>query len=387
VIPLVATAETELSMITGIDPRVDIAFKKLFGTPAWSQLTISLIDAVLCPAPGGHIVQLDLLNPYNEQDSLSDKLSVLDIKARDERGRYFNVEMQMHLGQALVPRLLFYWARLYGSQLVEGDEYGVLRPTISICFVNQVMFRQRATFHSAFRLLELGSQVCLTEHQELHLLEIPKFHREIEDLREPLDFWLYFLKNGKDLDADALPGPLDRPEIRKAMEVLKVFSQSELERDRYENRVKGQRDLMALKRERDEAVRERDDSKRELDDWKRELDDRKRELDDRKRELDDRKRELEGGKRELEDTLRKLEEAEQARNDAARKLEEAILQQDLAQQELIRSGKQNLISRIQLCQKLLGQSQATCDQLMGESLDSLQTLAEQLEHQLTASLG
>ncbi len=214
------------------------------------------------------------------------------------------------------------------------------------------MFRQRATFHSAFRLLELGSQVCLTEHQELHLLEIPKFHREIEDLREPLDFWLYFLKNGKDLDADALPGPLDRPEIRKAMEVLKVFSQSELERDRYENRIKGQRDLMALKRERDEAVRE-------LDDWKR----------------------------ELEDAQRKLEEAEQARNDAARKLEEAILQQDLTRQELIRSGKQNLISRIQLCQKLLGQSPATCDQLMGESLDSLQALAEQLEQKLTASLG
>lgn len=346
-------------MITGIDPRVDIAFKKLFGTPAWSQLTISLIDAVLCPAPGGHIVQLDLLNPYSEQDSLSDKLSVLDIKARDERGRCFNVEMQMHLGQALVPRLLFYWARLYGSQLVEGDEYGVLRPTISICFVNQVMFRQRATFHSAFRLLELGSQVCLTEHQELHLLEIPKFHREIEDLREPLDFWLYFLKNGKDLDADAVPGPLDRPEIRKAMEVLKVFSQSELERDRYENRIKGQHDLMALKRERDEAVRERDDSKREL----------------------------EVGKRELEDSLRRLEEAEQARKDAARKLEEAILQQDLTRQELIRAGKQSLISRIQLCQKLLRQSQATCDQLMGESLDSLQALAEQLERQLTASLG
>lgn len=221
------------------------------------------------------------------------------------------------------------------------------------------MFRQRATFHSAFRLLELGSQVCLTEHQELHLLEIPKFHREIEDLREPLDFWLYFLKNGKDLDADAVPGPLDRPEIRKAMEVLKVFSQSELERDRYENRIKGQRDLMALKRERDEAVRERDDSKREL----------------------------EVGKRELEDSLRRLEEAEQARKDAARKLEEAILQQDLTRQELIRAGKQSLISRIQLCQKLLGQSQATCDQLMGESLDSLQALADQWERQLTASLG
>ena len=210
------------------------------------------------PAPGQRLIQLDLLNPYSEQDSLSDKLTVLDIKARDERGRWFNVEMQMHLGLALVPRLLFYWARLYGSQLVEGLDYDRLRPTISICFVNQVMFREREAYHSVFRLLEQDSQVCLTEHQELHLLEIPKFRRELEALREPLDFWLYFLKNGKDLDADALPGPLARPDICRAMEVLKVFSQSELERDRYENRLKAQRDLMSLKREREDAIRERE---------------------------------------------------------------------------------------------------------------------------------
>ncbi len=152
-----------------------------------------------------------------------------------------------------------------------------------------------------------------------------------------------------------------------------MFSQSELERDRYENRIKGQRDLMALKRERDDAVRA-------LEDWKRELDDGKRALEDGKRELDVAKRELEDEKRELEDAKRKLAEVE-------RKREEAHLQQDLAQQELVGSGKQNLIGQIRLCQKLLGQSQATCDQLMGESLDRLQALAEQLEQQLTASLG
>jgi predicted transposase/invertase (TIGR01784 family) len=390
---LVAKSETELDVITGIDPRVDIAFKKIFGTPAWSELTMSLIDAVLCPAPGGHVVQLDLLNPYSEQDSLCDKLTVLDIKARDERGRCFNVEMQMHLGRALVPRLLFYWARLYGSQLVEGDEYVVLRPTISICFVNQIMFRAREACHSVYRLLERDSQECLTEHQELHLLEIPKFHCELEALREPLDFWLYFLQNGKELDADALPGPLARPDIHKAMEVLKVFSQSELERDRYENRLKAQRDLMALKREREDAVRELEDTTRELEVATRELEVAKREREDAKREREDAKREREDAMREREDAMRKFEEVEQARNEAARKLDEAerkrkevTLQRDLAQQELVRSGKRTLISRIQLCQKLLGQSQAIGDQLMDESLDRLQALAEQLEQQLTASL-
>ena len=129
------TDRRELMVIPGIDPRVDIAFKKLFGTPAWSGLTISLIDAVLSPAPGRHLTELHLLNPYSEKDFLDDKITVLDIKARDERGRWFNVEMQMDLGRASAPRLLYYWARLYGGQLIAGEEYSELRPTISICFL------------------------------------------------------------------------------------------------------------------------------------------------------------------------------------------------------------------------------------------------------------
>ena len=37
------------SMVPGIDPKIDIAFKKMFGSPQWSNLTRALIDAVLQP--------------------------------------------------------------------------------------------------------------------------------------------------------------------------------------------------------------------------------------------------------------------------------------------------------------------------------------------------
>ena len=89
-------------MFPGIDPKVDIAFKKVFGSQAWSHLTMSLIDAVLKPAPWRQLLNLELLNPYTEQMTLDDKLSILDIKARDDKGRIFNIEMQM----ALVHRCL-----------------------------------------------------------------------------------------------------------------------------------------------------------------------------------------------------------------------------------------------------------------------------------------
>ncbi len=93
---------------------------------------------------------------------------------------------------------------------------------------------------------------------------MPKFRRELASLQEPLDFWLYFFQNGKELDADVLPDPLARPEICQAMEVLKVFSQSELERDRYENRLKASRDQQAMMEERDEAIQERQQAEEKL---------------------------------------------------------------------------------------------------------------------------
>ena len=80
-------------MKTGIDPRVDYAFKKVFGSEANVPLLSDLLHAVL--KPERRIVDLQLLNPFNEKNWEEDKLSVLDIKARDELGQQYNVEMQL----------------------------------------------------------------------------------------------------------------------------------------------------------------------------------------------------------------------------------------------------------------------------------------------------
>jgi hypothetical protein len=36
-----------------------------------------------------------MLNPFKEKMALDEKLSILNIKARDQLGRQFNIEMQM----------------------------------------------------------------------------------------------------------------------------------------------------------------------------------------------------------------------------------------------------------------------------------------------------
>ncbi len=69
-------------MILGVDPKVDYAFKHLFGREASRPILIAVLNSVLRPPPGEEIRELELLNPFNPKEALDDKLSILDIKAR-----------------------------------------------------------------------------------------------------------------------------------------------------------------------------------------------------------------------------------------------------------------------------------------------------------------
>jgi hypothetical protein len=53
---------------------------------------------------------------------------------------------------------------------------------------------------------------------------------------------LYFLRNAEKIDPEAAPPALDRPLMRRALEELKVLSQTAQERERYEARRKWQLD-------------------------------------------------------------------------------------------------------------------------------------------------
>lgn len=51
-----------------IDPKVDYAFKHVFGREESIRALISLADAVIEPVAGQRIISLDLLNPFNSRE-------------------------------------------------------------------------------------------------------------------------------------------------------------------------------------------------------------------------------------------------------------------------------------------------------------------------------
>jgi predicted transposase/invertase (TIGR01784 family) len=244
-------------MVPGIDPKVDYAFKLLFGSEAHVPLLLNLLNAVLNMPAHRKIVFLTILNPFNDKEDLDDKLSILDIKARDEQGRQYNIEMQMVGMGSHLHRMLYYWSVLHSGQLHEGSDYGELRETISICFVNSVLFPQVPDHHLVFQLqCSQHPQLIYSEHLRMHLVELPKFKRGPLELANALDVWCYFLVHADMLDANDLPESLRIPAVQRAMEVLQMITQNDAERERYEARLKERRDRNMFAQEAEKREQE-----------------------------------------------------------------------------------------------------------------------------------
>ena len=113
-------------MRPGIQPTVDFAFKKIFGTPENAPFLLGLANAVL--QLRDPLVDVEILNPFSYQEFQDDKLIVLDIRARDTVGRWLNIEMQASVYPGLLQRLAYYACSMYVDQLQAGQHYTRLRP-------------------------------------------------------------------------------------------------------------------------------------------------------------------------------------------------------------------------------------------------------------------
>lgn len=229
-------------MLSRIDPKVDFAFKWLFGREQTLPLLVDFLNAVLNTPPDQEIVWLELLNPFNEKDSADDKLSIVDLKARDRSGRLFDVEMQLLAEPYFTKRILYYWARLHQQQLGSGETYNNLSPTISVCVTNFVLFPQTNEYNLHFELHNRKCDLVFSSDILVIVLELPKFRLPAEKISKQLEAWLYFLCHAEKLDIDYLPTSLEKPEIITALQELNMLSQDDIERERYEARMRVLRD-------------------------------------------------------------------------------------------------------------------------------------------------
>lgn len=212
-----------------IDPKIDFAFKKIFGSSDSKDILINFLNAILYE--GQPLIEdLEIIDSQPENPTLGTQETRLDVKATINGDRIALVEIQLINVPSFGNRVLYNAAKSYSQQLTGKDRYERLKTVISLKIADFEMFENQPEFMSRFVFQEKEQQFeCPDTAIELVFVELPKFSKELAALETTADQWIYFIKNTSTLETE--PETLSAvPEIQKALRIAREdnFTQEEL---------------------------------------------------------------------------------------------------------------------------------------------------------------
>jgi len=224
-----------------INPKINFAFKKIFGSEDSKDILVSFLNALIYEAQP--IIQdLEILNPYLAPKIRGIKDTYLDIKAKiidseTKEDRTVIIEMQVLNVEGFEKRILYNAAKSYSIQLTTGQGYNLLNPVIALTITDFVMFADLPNVTSRFVLKEKDFLIDYPIYDiELIFVELPKFKKELAALEDIIDKWLFFLNNARKLQ-DVPPAMDNIPELKKA---FYIANQANLNLDELEEQEKSE---------------------------------------------------------------------------------------------------------------------------------------------------
>ena len=299
-----------------IDPKIDCVFKALLGAEENRNLLVHFLNAILALELKAPLADVEILNPYNEREFAHDKLSIVDVKARDFEGRLFQIEIQLVQYGQLVSRILYSWADIYSQQLQSGESYDKLKPTYSIWLLDDRLIASDQDYVRTYKMRDARGQTLL-DHGGIWLFEIKKFHAQNIDSEEQR--WLRFLKEGHQLDDLSLPDWMFTKEMEQAMSTLRKFSDKERDYHEYQARQNYLRQQQAIQQELESALTRTDEAHMETE---RALLETRNAIEEKKKAMEEKERAIEESNRAIEETERAIEETERAIKEKESALEE-----------------------------------------------------------------
>ena len=219
----------------------DFFIRYFFGLKGDEDLLLSFINAIMIDSNFATFVSVDILNPFNLSEKANNKESIVDLKAITEDGIIVIIEIQTYSTKNFFERTLYYWSKNYSNVLKKGEEYPKLKPVISINLIDDILFdKSDNRMHTCYLLKEKNTNKILTDHIQLHYVEIPKFDKDADMAESPpvakteLKNWILFLKSNKEEDMSQL---LKEDTIfEKAMKKYNYFTDNEDLLNEYDKR-------------------------------------------------------------------------------------------------------------------------------------------------------
>lgn len=202
----------------------DYIFKKIFAKKGNESILKDLLNSILQIK----IKSIEVIADANLERQLeSNKLGILDLKAKVDEETIVNIEIQIINRYNMIERTLFYWSGLYYNVLQKGADYKEIKKVIAINILDYNEFDE-GPYHEIARLRREYLYKILTDKIEIHFIQIPKFKKQRKDMKSKLDMWMDFISQ---IDEKEVKNAMSKnKEIKKAQEEYEYLTGDEEER-------------------------------------------------------------------------------------------------------------------------------------------------------------
>jgi predicted transposase/invertase (TIGR01784 family) len=219
-------------------------FKRVFGTEKNKPILMAFLQEIT----GAKILDLVFENTEladaAEEDGKTVRLDVLATVQTDRGPQLVNIEVQNVAQAGLVGRALFYWARVYSSQLKAGMNYKDLHPTLVIFLLNDDLFAGTAD-HTTTGLLmnpKTGCEIQVHDQRllELTFIELSKVRKRLDSepqALENLNRWLVFLAADSDRVLEELLMQTQDVDLDRALTEIEYAALSKRDKLLYQARM------------------------------------------------------------------------------------------------------------------------------------------------------
>ena len=229
-----------------IDPRVDWAFKRIFGSEDTKECLITFLNGLF----EDELVIKDVTFAKTEKLGLrpDDRGVVFDVYCITNEGKHVIVEMQKKEQEYFADRALYYTARAIVQQGVRGIWDYHLAPVYTVCFMDFVSDSPvLKKFRTDLVLTDLQTRQRVSDRMRIVYLQLPLFDKHTEaECMDIFDCWIYIVKNMNMFEQ--MPFSEKYPVFRKLAEIgdLRKLSREELEL--YDEDIKNMRDIYATRK-------------------------------------------------------------------------------------------------------------------------------------------
>jgi predicted transposase/invertase (TIGR01784 family) len=218
-------------------PKIDFAFKLLFGDRRSKNILADFLKAVLPGLADEEFDELTIADPQLKREFGGDKLEILDVKVHTASGKSIDIDIQISAVPEMRSRITYYLSNMITEQIGMGGHYDELKQAISIVITDYDFIPESERCHTVYRMLETEEHFAFNGLMEIDVLNLERLPEEGESR---LWDWLRFLKaeGEEELKMVAEKNGI----INEAYCRLQAMSEDEGNRMIYEARLKAQRD-------------------------------------------------------------------------------------------------------------------------------------------------